>query len=85
MILETLTDSDNFEYSWDEISQEIMAGDFGVTVDELISTVEYCIKIGLMYIDDEVDILCCENLNKRFEQLLSKRKRERNRVSATET
>jgi len=80
MILEMLTDSDYFEYEWNEISQEIMAGDFGIPKDELIKIIDYCIKIKLLSVDLENEKLCCIKLKCRFTGLLNTRERKRNRV-----
>lgn len=75
-LMETLTDSDFFEIAWDELSIELLAADYDVTVEELTGIVEYCVMIGLLQLCD--GRLCCEALRQRFASLLSDRERKRN-------
>lgn len=78
MVLEVLTDQSEFKYEWDEISIELMAADFGIETSKLSEVIEYCIKLHLFELEENV--IVCETLVKRFENLVSKRKRDRNRV-----
>lgn len=87
-ILETLSDSDFFEYEWSDVNIEILSGDYNVTPEELRDVVDYCVAIGLLQLDtSESGIkLRCNKLVERFSDLLTKRaKSAKNRVSATET
>lgn len=76
-LLEVLTDSDYFEIGWSELDIELLSADFDVDVSELKAVVEYCISLGLLQQEDGV--LFSENHQKRFNTLLSKRKRDLNR------
>lgn len=49
-ILETLTDSDNFEAEYDTVSKELLAADFDLSVEELTEMVNYCIRLGLLQV-----------------------------------
>ncbi|MBI9052327.1 MAG: DUF4373 domain-containing protein [Bacteroidales bacterium] len=82
-ILETLTDSDFFEHEWNELSIEILAGDYDMEPELLIDIINYC-TTALKLFDIENNMITCKTLRKRFEGLLSKRKRDRNRVSVSE-
>lgn len=74
-LLETLTDSDFFEVEWEEINIELLAADYDVTVEDLHSIVGYCLKIGLLQMQD--DKLLSEAHKKRFSPLLANRERKR--------
>lgn len=75
MLLELITDSDNFRLKLD---LEIIAGDLDVDPVVLEELIKYCIQLGLFQADAEFKTLWSKTLDKRFETLLSKRKRERN-------
>lgn len=79
-MLEVLTDSKHFECDWDELNIELLAGDFLCDPDELQEIINYCIKIKLLELHDFK--LSSPKLKKRFEPLLSKRKRDRKEVIA---
>ena len=77
MFLENITDSENFQLC---VDLEIIAGDFDIEPEKLKEILEYCIHLNLFQFDGENNILRCFNLEKRFDTLLSKRKRQRNGV-----
>ena len=81
-LLEFLTDSDHFEIEWNELNIELLSGDFDCETKDLISIVDYCNKINLLVIEN--DKLYSFQHKKRFDSLLSKRKRDRNRVIDSE-
>lgn len=66
-ILETLTDSDNFEAEYDTVSQELLAADYDLNVDELTEIVNYCIKVGLLQVSGSR--LFSEAHKRRFAQI----------------
>src|SRR5574344_863164 len=74
-LLETLTDKDYFEITWDEINIELLAADYDVSVEELTEIVDYCVKIELMQRDG--NILFSQTHQKRFASLLYNRERKR--------
>jgi len=51
-MLEYLTDCTNFEFDYDEVSQELLASDFDVPVAELREIIDYSVKIGLLQYED---------------------------------
>lgn len=51
-MLEYLTDCTNFEFDYDEVSQELLASDFDVPVAELKEIIDYSVKIGLLQHED---------------------------------
>lgn len=51
-MLEYLTDCTNFEFEYDEVSQELLASDFDVPVAELREIIDYSVKIGLLQHED---------------------------------
>lgn len=50
-LLEVLTDVEAFEIRFDDVTKELLAADFDVSVQELSDIVEYCCKIGLLQQD----------------------------------
>lgn len=76
-LLEVMTDSDYFEIDWSELNQELLSADFDLPVEELREIVDYCIRLGLLKLDDEK--IFSEALHRRFSGLLSKRKRQSER------
>jgi len=74
MLLETLTDANDFEIEWDEMSQEIMSGDFGIsTTETLISVTEYFERLKLITIEDGK--LFSNKLKERLNPVIEKRRR----------
>lgn len=80
MILEVLTDADFFEYTWDDISIELLAADFGVEPEKLQEIVDYCVRLKLL--QNENSKIFSEHHKDRFESLFTKRKRDRKDISA---
>lgn len=82
MLLEAITDSDNFRLN---IDLEIIAGDFDVETDFLQQVIQYCIQLDLLQTDEGCKTLWSKTLDNRFEVLLSKRKRDRKELSPAKT
>jgi len=81
MLLEYLTHCDFFEFEYSELNIELLSGDFDVEPELLKEVMEYLInKLGLMQVENG-NLMCLEHI-KRFDALLSKRKRQRNEVIA---
>lgn len=81
MMLETLDDSDHFQYEWNQLSIELLSADFDSENFETI--IAYCVKLGLFTV--ESGYIFSYQHQKRFKPLLSKRKLHSDRVSAPET
>lgn len=81
MILETLTDADYFEIEWNEMTIELLAGDYDVEPEKLVSLVEYCYSIKLLTIAniEGVKMIFSEKLISRFETVLNRRSLDRKR------
>lgn len=75
MLLESITDSDNFRF---HIDYEITAGDYDIEPEKLRDIVEYCVKLGLLQTNINDTVIWSNTLDKRMFPLLSKRKRDRN-------
>lgn len=82
MLLEAITDSDNFRLALDF---EIMAGDFQVETEFLQEVVQYCIQLDLLQTDESCKTIRSKTLDNRFSALLSKRKRNRGELSTAKT
>lgn len=52
-LLEVLTDADNFEIDYDGLTQELLASDFEMSVDELREIIEYCRTLGLLQVTED--------------------------------
>jgi len=74
MMLEILTDSDDFEYEWSELNIELLSGDFDVEPEFLKDIINYCFKLKLLQIEN--DLIFSQKMKSRFETLLNKRKRD---------
>ena len=81
MLLEVLTDSDNFTYKYDDLSNELLAADFGVEAETLKELIYYAVILQLIEIED--GFITCQNLNSRFKALIDKRERDRQRIQTT--
>lgn len=77
MLLEHIASCDFFISKRDDIEKEILAGDFWVSVTEIIQVVDFCLRIGLLQM--ELDYLTCYWLKERLKELIEKRERERSR------
>lgn len=78
MLLEHLTDCVNFQYNFTEINIELLAADFDIETENLKSIIDYFTKLELIV--NENGYIKSYQLIKRFEGLLSKRKRTRKTV-----
>lgn len=72
MTVEYLADQHHFMTDMDDLSIELMAGDFDIDPTRLKEAIDYCISIDLF--QDDNGSLRCKSLEKRLEPLLSKRK-----------
>jgi hypothetical protein len=83
MLLEILTGADGFSVQWDEFSQEIYAGDVGVSVAEMQDIVNFCCKIQILALNAEM--LSCAKLTDSLRPLLEKREnlRQKHREKTT--
>lgn len=81
MMLEVLTDSEHFEYAWNELSIALLSGDFDT--DRLEEVVNFCVSpLKLFSVDNGV--IYSNRHKERFNALLSKRKREQTGVIVDE-
>ncbi len=72
-ILETLTDSENFELDFREVNRELLAADYELTVGELTDIVEYACRIDLLQMSEDGTVLFSAAHKRRFAQLLERR------------
>lgn len=82
MLLEILTDAEDFKIFWSDLDVEIIAGDVGISSERLIEIVDFQVKLNLFQkkiIDVDNVILLSYRHRERFSGLLSKRKRQRDR------
>ena len=83
MLLETLTDADNFRIEYNELEVELMSGDFGIDAEKLQQIVESFRRLKLIVIESE--ILFCPKLVQRMQGLLDDRERKRQWVEQKKT
>jgi hypothetical protein len=83
MMLEKLCKSSGFVLKYNDINIELWAGDFEVSPDILKEMIEYFLKVELLLFHD--DMVFSETMIKRFNGLLSKRKRQTNELSTAKT
>jgi hypothetical protein len=77
MMLEVLTDSENFEYPWNDLSIALLIGDFDT--DKLEEVVNFSVAtLKLLVIENGV--IYSNRHKERFNALLSKRKRQQTGV-----
>ena len=79
MLLETLTDADNFEIEFTDLNMELLAGDFDIETDLLREILQYFEKVNLITVND--GFLFSKRLKERFSTLITKREQYRSRVS----
>jgi len=82
MLLELLTDADNFKIEYSELNIELISGDFDVEPEKLCEIIEYLLSVMLLVKKD--GYLYSKRQIERFSPLISKRERDRNRVFAGE-
>jgi len=82
MLLEHLTDCNFFEYEYNDLNIELLSGDFDIDPKLLKEMIDYFILLNLLIVED--GYIKSLQLIKRFESLLSKRKRDNKRVIVSE-
>lgn len=73
-LLEYLTDCTNFEFDYNEVTQELLAVDFDVPVEDLRAIIDYSTRIGLLQQEDGK--LFSSAHKRRFERMIEVRKRK---------
>ena len=82
MLLEHIWSCDFFQSKRDDIEQEVIAWDFGVSVADLVDVVNFCVRMDLIQISN--NNITCISLVDRLSDLIEKRNRERNREKLKE-
>lgn len=77
-LLESMTDSEDFELPYSEVDQELLAADFDVPIEQLRDIISYATRIGL--IQQEDGKIYSAALKRRFIPLLEARERRRQRA-----
>ncbi len=75
IMLEILTDADNFTLPWDTLNQELVAGDIGIPTPQLLEIIEYLIKLQLIQHSDGQ--LYTIRHHQRMQPILVERERKR--------
>jgi uncharacterized phage protein (TIGR02220 family) len=78
MMLEWLIEHDGLEWENSEIEVEMFASELGISTEEVLPIIDYCIKIGLLSRTDS-DFIYSESLHENMQPLFEKRNRERER------
>jgi hypothetical protein len=73
MIIELLTNSDYFEYEWNELSIELLTPDFDIDAELLEEIVSYSVKLNLLQLTN--GYLHCDKLTERLEEEVLKRRK----------
>lgn len=76
MMLEYLSGCDYFEFDYDDLTIELIAGDFDIEPELLISIIQYMVE-KLRLLTSENGKLMSLELKKRFEPMLLKRELQR--------
>ena len=71
MLIEYLTSCDGNEFEYSDMEFEIMSGDFGFTSEEIKNVIDYCLKIEMIFIEN--DFVFSESLNERLAPVYEKR------------
>lgn len=82
MLIEYLAGKENFRFEYNDFTMEIIAGDFDAEVPDIQNVISYCLTLGLL--QQEEGFIVCKRLEKGLQPLLSKRKRDRDKVIASE-
>jgi len=92
IMLETITDSDGFEYELTDINRELLAGDIGIEVDILNSMIDYFVKVNLfqlngifIYSNEHKNRLKNVVDNRKKAKEWAERKKEKNRKKLVST
>lgn len=67
MLLEVFSDSRERSIEWTDLNQELLAADFYIEKDMLADIVDYCIKLGLLQLEN--DVLKSQRFQERFGSL----------------
>lgn len=70
-MLEVLCEKEGLQYPFDELSIELLAGDFHTTSEKLKECIEYCVKLDLFQI--HCNYIRCRQLELKHEDILTKR------------
>ena len=71
MTLEYLTGIDGHVFEYSDVEFELMAGDFGVSATEIREVVDYCIKLDMLFNNN--DFINSESLDERLKPVYEKR------------
>ena len=77
ILLETLTDADNFCLVWDDLNRELIAGDIGIDPQRLTDIVDYMQRIQLIQIDPQTQQLYTSRHRERMLPIIEARERKR--------
>lgn len=80
ILLEVLADADYFQLQVDDVELELLAADFGVEAEWLISFLEFLDRLKLVVWNREGGILECHRLTESMQPLLQKREAVAKRV-----
>jgi hypothetical protein len=83
MLIEYIAGKEHFQFEYNELALELIAGDFDADTKDIQDVISYGLTLDLFQLED--GFIRCSTLEKKLEPLLSKRKRERERVSAAES
>lgn len=75
MFLEVLVNEDYFEYEINDLSIELLNGDFDI--DNGQELLDYCCKLKLFIFDEDRSVYFSESMKNRLEPLVDKRKKDR--------
>ncbi|WP_138481661.1 DUF4373 domain-containing protein [Dyadobacter bucti] len=71
MFLEVLTASEENRWNDNELELELLSGDFGVSVTEIKDVIDYCVKLGLLF--SENDQVFSKTLDNNLRSVYEKR------------
>lgn len=75
MTLECLTEENGFVLPWDELSTELISGDFGIAAESLAEIMAYMARVGLLQISE--NRIQCPAHRARMQFVLDERARKR--------
>ena len=79
MLLEYLTDKDYFRIEYNDLTWELMSGDFDEEPELIKMIIDYCIFLGLL--QNESGFLRCKTLENRLDGVLMRRKPQEEEVN----
>jgi hypothetical protein len=74
MFLEYLTEQDGIELENSDLELEMFSGELGVSATEIRSMIDYCIKIELLFLNED-NFIYSESLNENLQPVFDKRQR----------